>query len=171
MVEIAPLAVPVVFFVCYGSRMHHSRTHGHSINGKPTRTYYAWVSAKARCHNPRHRAYPRYGAAGIVVCDRWRDSFANFLSDMGEAPPALTLERIDNAKGYEPRNCRWATRADQNRNKRGVEMIDGLARKAFARKHGVRYTSLLKALRRGLSPADALAHVRRFAVKPLLPPT
>jgi hypothetical protein len=82
-----------------------------------TKEYYAWGDMKARCLNDRHKAYPRYGGRGISVCDRWL-SFENFLEDMGPCPPGLTLERGDNDKGYEPSNCRWATRTDQSRNRR-----------------------------------------------------
>ena len=100
-----------------------SRVHGHASDaagrgsGVHSRTYYAWSSMRSRCSNPRNRRFATYGARGISVCDRWRDSFANFLADMGPAPDGLTLDRIDNDRGYEPNNCRWASRAEQARNK------------------------------------------------------
>ena len=72
---------------------------------------------RARCENPNNHAYSRYGGRGITVCDRWAD-FKNFLADMGECPPGLTLERIRNHEGYEPGNCKWASRSEQNLNKR-----------------------------------------------------
>ena len=71
----------------------------------------------ARCYNPKHPRFADYGGRGITVCERWL-TFANFLADMGEPPPGLTLDRIDNDGNYEPGNCRWATDTQQRTNKR-----------------------------------------------------
>jgi hypothetical protein len=82
----------------------------------------------ARCENHRHRYYANYGGRGITVCDPWRGSFAAFLADVGPKPSAKhTLDRVDNERGYEPGNCRWATRVEQAQNKRTsrVLTIDG----------------------------------------------
>ena len=70
-----------------------------------------------RCNNPKATNFKYYGGTGIKVCDRWHD-YSSFLADMGECPDrSMTLDRKDNAVGYEPGNCRWATQADQNRNR------------------------------------------------------
>ena len=80
----------------------------HGCSG--TRTYRIWKAMRTRCNNPNFHAYPRYGGRGITVCRSW-DSFTNFLSDMGEAPDGLSIEREDNSGNYEPGNCMRATLA------------------------------------------------------------
>ena len=98
--------------------------HGHArrSTGFGDATYRCWRNMKARCRNPRDPAYERYGAKGVYVCERW-NSFDNFLSDMGEKPEGMTIERIDGTKGYEPGNCKWATMREQNRNKRSNHVL------------------------------------------------
>lgn len=71
---------------------------------------------RQRCRNPKQRDYPRYGGKGVTFCARW-ENFDTFLSDMGLRPEGLTLERVDNAKGYEPGNCVWASRKVQSNNR------------------------------------------------------
>jgi hypothetical protein len=89
--------------------------HGH-VSAHPL--YNTWKKMHDRCGNPKAAQYRWYGARGVTVCDRWRE-FPTFLFDMGERPtPTHSLDRIDNDKGYQPGNCRWATRAEQYANRR-----------------------------------------------------
>lgn len=85
-----------------------------------------WRGMIRRCHNPNDDAFRHYGGRGISVCDRWRNSFANFLSDMGPRPSTeLSIDRYpDNDGNYEPSNCRWATVKQQLRNTRQNRLVE-----------------------------------------------
>jgi hypothetical protein len=102
--------------------------HGSYFKGKRSRGYVSWVNMKMRCYNPNDKRYSDYGGRGIKVCDRWLHSFENFLEDMGQCPEKHTLDRIDNDGDYCPDNCRWATRKEQQNNRRFNHKIkhDGL---------------------------------------------
>ena len=114
----------------------------------------------ARTSNPNSPRWANYGGRGITVCDRWRE-FANFAADMGPTfSPELSLERIDNDRGYEPDNCRWATPTEQARNKRTNHRLefDGLdlTLQEWAERFGIKKTTLRSRLRLGWSAERAL---------------
>lgn len=81
-----------------------------------TDMYRRWYGMMHRCYRETATGYHRYGGRGIRVCDRWH-SFEHFYADMGEAPSALSLDRINNDGNYEPENCRWATAKQQANNR------------------------------------------------------
>lgn len=89
-----------------------------------TSTYKIWSSMVARCSSPKNMAFDNYGGRGITVCESWK-IFENFFKDMGQRPLGKTLDRVDNDKGYSLLNCRWVTREEQGRNKRGnIYLLD-----------------------------------------------
>jgi hypothetical protein len=86
--------------------------------------YRAWQSMIQRCTNDKKPSYPDYGGRGIEVCQRWRNSYVNFLADMGRRPSLeYSLDRINNSKGYSPDNCRWASPKTQSNNFRKNRLI------------------------------------------------
>ena len=100
----------------YGNQ--RARRHGCSGSKKTGRAYNSWVAMKARCLNPHHKFFFRYGGRGITIYEPWL-VFENFLRDVGENPPRTTLDRYPNPAGnYEPGNVRWATRKEQQNNRR-----------------------------------------------------
>jgi hypothetical protein len=93
--------------------------HGYAPRNKSVPEYTSWMHMKSRCGNENNPKFRYWGGRGITICERWKNSFANFLADMGPKPdPALMLDRINNDGNYEPGNCRWATRSQQMLNRR-----------------------------------------------------
>jgi hypothetical protein len=99
------------------------RTHGQSGINSKTPTYQSWCDMHKRTSNPNSADWHNYGARGIKVCEEW-DSFERFFADMGEKPLRLTLDRIDNNKGYSKDNCRWATKSQQRNNCRDSVKVE-----------------------------------------------
>lgn len=93
-----------------------NKRHGKSIG--QDKTYSSWLNMRRRCYEPNNNRYYLYGGRGIEVCDRWRKSFDDFMSDMGECHEDCSLDRIDVNKNYTPDNCKWSNGKEQSLNKR-----------------------------------------------------
>ena len=132
-----------------------------SHRGVQTRMYRKWQSMKARCRNPSHPAFSYYAGRGITICPQWLGpgGFDQFCRDMGECPAGLTLDRIDNTKGYEPLNCRWATWKQQAANRRrGGPARDPSSLAGQARAAGLPYNVVYMRVKRlGWTEHDALS--------------
>lgn len=107
---------------CGDKSKHFNIKHGHARVARTSPTYRSYYAARTRCTNPLQPGWENYGGRGIKMCERWFNSFPSFLEDMGERPEGNSLDRIDNNKDYEPGNCKWSTRTEQNRNSRRVVM-------------------------------------------------
>lgn len=106
---------------CYHTEViRQAKTHGEaSLRNGYSREYVAWKAMKERCYSRSNVSYPNYGGRGIRVCQRWLNSFANFLADLGRKPTkSHSLDRINNNGNYTPKNCKWSTRSEQRRNSR-----------------------------------------------------
>lgn len=142
------------------ARPHCGRvTHGATVARKATPEFTSWRAMMERCSNPRHRNWQRYGGRGISVCKRWLE-FKNFLADMGERRPGTTLDRINSAGNYEPENCRWATAAEQSRNRHTTRRITiaglTLCADEWGSRNGIPAATIYDRLRRGWDPARAV---------------
>lgn len=123
----------------------------------------AWKSMLDRCLNDNHPSWRHYGGRGITVCKRWL-MFENFYSDMGPRPEGMSLDRINNSKGYKPSNCRWATHAEQQNNRRSnvYLTLDGETKtmKQWAAHFGVKYSVVKE------RHADGKSSMELFAASP-----
>lgn len=150
----------------FRAKSGHTKSCGHikgesrKRRGRGTPTYNSWAAMKQRCKYEAGGQYWRYGGQGVTVCERWDASFDSFLEDMGRRPPGTTLDRIDGARGYEPGNCRWASNAEQSRNRSSTILvtIDGQTRCVldWCTELGLKADTVYKRIQRGASPLEAL---------------
>lgn len=133
------------------------RTHG--LSGTPE--YRAWVDMRRRCYNVQYKHYDIYGGRGITVCEHWTNSFENFYEDIGLRPSTKhSLDRIDVNGNYCLENCRWATKLEQDRNKRKTRFVDYKGKQTpiceLAEKFNIDRTTLFDRLERGWNIEKAL---------------
>lgn len=135
--------------------------HGCNRKGNVHPIYEAWHSMKGRCYTPTNSRFKHYGGRGIIVCERWKCSFINFLEDMGASYfDGAQMNRIDNNGNYEPSNCKWSDRFEQANNKtnnrRLISMGYNLTLAQWVRKTGLAANTISNRLRRGWSIERAL---------------
>jgi hypothetical protein len=143
--------------------MHHAFKHGGYLRDGnrcvQSPTYRIWAGMKARCSNPNHPCFHKYGGKGISVCERWHD-YANFLADMGERPGQLQIDRIDPRGNYCPENCRWLSAKDQQRNRTDNRWItannETLLASDWALRLGIKQSAINNRIARGMAPEDAV---------------
>lgn len=133
-----------------------NKTHG----GSYTKLYKQWTAMKGRCQNPNDKQFHLYGGRGIFVCKEWSDSFEAFALYVGEKPPGMSLDRINNNDGYYPGNVRWATASQQLSNtRRSVRLTcrgKTMSMREWADELGMRYNTLRQRKINGWSDEAAI---------------
>lgn len=152
---------------CLGSEVTSERNFVHGMASRRAKDslYGTWCRIKQRCHNPSCSDYYLYGATGIAVCDRWRNSFQAFhddiISSIGIKPPKMSLDRFPKKDGnYEPSNVRWGTDEMQANNKRNNHVLEfngkSMSVMMWSKEVGIHHQTILYRLKHGMSVADAL---------------
>lgn len=140
---------------CKCLRSENTTTHGKSKSN----SYRSWRSMKGRVLNPHHKHFNYYGGRGINICRQWM-TFEGFFKSMGDREDGMTLERIDNAKGYYPENCRWASRRDQMRNTKRSRFLtinnETLCLTEWSLRSGIGLTTITKRLQKGWDSQSAV---------------
>lgn len=146
-----------------GINGHHWRVRAEKENPYTKNiAYRSWTAMKDRCSNPKSHNFNRYGGFGVGVCERWRDSFAVFLEDMGPRPSLKhSIDRWpDPAGNYEPGNCRWATDAEQRANQRRSVYVEvggeRILLNDYAKSVGLAYQTIYGRLRAGWTLEEAV---------------
>ncbi len=133
--------------------------HGHTLNGIRSKTYITWYNMIQRCTNLNHRSYKHYGGRGIKVCEAWL-SFESFFQDMGERPPNMSIDRIDNDGDYCSENCKWSTPKEQARNMTTNRLItiDDITKclAEWCYQYNLSRDTVDERMRRGWTPEEAL---------------
>ncbi len=136
--------------------------HGGGVGGQRTKEYRAWIGIRRRCTDERNALYKRYGAAGVTVSPLWLNDFTAFLNYIGPAPSEKhSIDRIDNGRGYEPGNVRWATQKQQCRNKTNNVYVEISGKRMVlaeaCEERGMDYHLVWQRLRSGFSTERAFS--------------
>jgi hypothetical protein len=149
---------------CLAKELTSSRSKKHGMFG--TRLYRIWFNMKQRCSNPKHIAFKNYGGRGIEVCSEWLEfeTFCKWAMSYGYCED-LSIDRIDNDKGYSPENCRWSTEKEQGQNKRNNRVIhingESHTIAEWARYSGIKENTLRWRITNGVPIEELLkSHIR-----------
>lgn len=149
--------------------------HGYSPAGRERPEYRAWIAIKSRCLNQKCDVYPDYGGRGVTIFEGWKSDFPAFFKAVGPRPsPRYSIDRYPNNDGnYEPGNVRWATRQEQQANRRNTSWvtIDGIRipLSDAIRRFDLNYNAVWMRISRGATPEEAIAQVRRVPQRRRLP--
>lgn len=152
----------VVSCGCYHKERASQANTTHGLSDTPE--HETWMKIIQRCTNPNVERFPHYGGRGITVCDRWKDSFPSFIADMGPRPSdEHSIERNDVNGNYEPNNCRWATDAEQARNRTNNKILEyqgeSYIQKDLADKFGITHYQLSYHLNQGKTVEEAVQYL------------
>lgn len=136
-----------------------------------TPEYAIWTGIIQRCSNPNRDNYSRYGANGVSICAEWRESFEAFYRHVGPRPSAIhSIDRIDSTRGYEPGNVRWATKAEQNSNRRSNRRITAFGKtqtaSEWSRELGIPFETIIGRLKRNWPTELVLSRQRYYGHTP-----